>query len=54
MPWSRVLGYYGNVPGISIDDFRLCCALNRSGEEYDLPGLDTNQYPLSLPTDGEA
>ena len=54
MPWSRVLGYYGNVPGISIDDFRLCCALNRSGEEHDLPGLDTNQYPLTPPTDGEA
>ena len=54
MPWSRVLGYYGNVPGISIDDSRLCCALNRSGEEYDLPGPDTNQYPLTPPTDGES
>jgi len=49
MPWETLLGYYGNVPGISIDDFRLCCTLARSGEEYDLPGLDTNEYPLASP-----
>lgn len=53
MPWDTLLEYYGTVPGISIDDFRLCCALNRSNGEYDLPGLDTNQYPLTPPTDVE-
>ncbi|WP_292384785.1 Holliday junction resolvase [Methanoculleus sp. UBA430] len=53
MPWETLLGYYGNVPGIPIDDFRLCCTLDRADEEYDLPGLDTNQYPLSPPTDRE-
>ncbi|MCK8519301.1 Holliday junction resolvase [Methanoculleus sp. 7T] len=53
MPWDTLLEYYGSVPGISIDDFRLCCALARSNGEYDLPGLDTNQYPLTPPTDVE-
>ena len=38
------------MPGISIGDFRFCCTLTRSGEEYDLPGLDTNAYPLASPT----
>ena len=53
MPWSMAPEYYETVPGISLDDFRLCYALVRSNEEYDLPGLDTNQYPLSPPTDME-
>ncbi|WP_292392624.1 hypothetical protein [Methanoculleus sp. UBA303] len=53
MPWSTAPEYYEAVPGISLDDFRLCCALVRSNEEYDLPGLDTNQYPLSPPTEME-
>ncbi|HQD25983.1 MULTISPECIES: Holliday junction resolvase [Methanoculleus] len=53
MPWEQVLERYRTAPGISIEDFRLCCALTRSNGEYEL-GADTNQYPLSPPTDGEA
>jgi Holliday junction resolvase len=54
MPWSKVIELYGSCAGIAIDDFRQCCALSRSGEAYDLPGLDTNQYPLSTPKDMES
>jgi Holliday junction resolvase len=54
MPWGKVLEFYRSGPGIALDNFRQSLPLSRSGEAYNLPGLNTNQYPLAPPTDMES
>jgi len=44
MPWNEIQKRFGNVPGISIDEFREWVALSRSSETYTLDSL----YPKEL------
>jgi Holliday junction resolvase len=39
IPWERVAALYTTTQGISIDEFRECLALRRSGDVYHLPEL---------------
>lgn len=40
MSWPVLREYYDRTQGISIDEFRQCCPLNRNGEGYILTSLN--------------